>query len=438
MILHDIKYLLIELLTMLQSYGLFYEYGIIHTLSVIFFYVVALLFLARKDILPLAKKVITFDMVLCFILGGLTFFSYVIAINPEDTSLFYPATVGKSFNEVHVLSIIYGITCMICYKACDLLFGEDKRWATYLVTFAIMTSPLQIWVLYSSSIRDYLRAPILIMLFYLSVLIVKQEIPLNWKSSFLIGIFLVIAAAFRQEIPLYFPLFFMTFFISTNNSNYKRIFHSLIIISLVFLPGFLLLISSQESLERASHRYIPGLSEDVIRTYYGEPSLYVGPFNDLAAYVLTWHWGSDKDGSVYQFSQNVIFFYEMWMEYIKRVPSVIMHTFYLPATTNHYPPFFETTFLGGALEYIRNIFSISLLYWVGMVSFFASIAKNVRICLCVLFVIIYISLFNGLQFFHKNIFHLEYFIYVMCMYGICSLVYKAITLYTFYKIKYES
>ena len=410
-----IKLSIIPVIDLFADSGFFYEYGIIKSLIAIASYFTVALFLARNFIFKVSRNIKILPELWIGLIGLCFAYLYLRNINIEDYAYFYPPTTLHRIENIFVLSVIYGLTMAEYYSFYNAVFGEAKRKLVYICMAAIITSPLQLWVLFSSSTRDFLRAPILTLFFILIVYTIRKKIIFTNRIIFFCSALMVGAMTFRQDILLYFPIFIMAIIVFNNEVLKIRLFNIFKMI-LYFIPGYIFLTSGLfNSFERASGRFIPGLSEDVVRTYYGEPTSYIGPFNDLIASVVvntnaTQSVESDFAPSVYE---KIDFF----IEYCSRLPTILLDTYELPLTSNFYPAFFGTTWEGQFLSHLRIIFSEN--YFFGIVFVFMTLGlwSYKKLFIFLHFTVIYLSLFNGLQFLTKNIFHLEIFSYLILVSG---------------------
>jgi hypothetical protein len=366
--------------------------------------------------LRVEKSIILFAIII-WIVSSIFCFIYLDNIKLNDYSYFYPPTTLHRIENIKALCILYGLTAVVYSFLLKEVFGERKKVLIFCCIVAIVTSPLQLWVLFSSSTRDYLRAPVLAVVMILISFVVKQKIIYTNKNIFICSAVMISAMSFRQEIILYVPIFAFAIIVF----NDKSIRESATVVSkigLICLPGYVSLTSGfANSVSRAAGRFIPGLSEDVIRTYAGEPNNYIGPFNDQTAHQVTIY-SNIQELNIFQISVSQ--FHELTsfiIEYLTRLLVILVNTYLLPLTSNMYPPFFESTLVGGLATSARLLFSENYIYIISVLMLFFRLYNNKKLLLFLIICGIYISLINGLQFFSKNIFHLEIISYIVLIFG---------------------
>lgn len=408
----EIKSLIIPVAQFMESFlgsvGLFYEYGVSRSVLATGIYIALSMLLAKDPLIHAARKAKIFPGAWFGLIGGCFAFVYLSDIRIVDYGYFYPPTTGKRIENIYLLSVLYGITSFIYFIFCSFTFQKTKGVLINLCMAAIITSPLQMWSLFSSSTRDFMRAPVLTILFILITLTIRQEIRFTNRFILLCSAFMIVAMSFRQEIVLYFPILMVAIVIFNERAIITRlkIVGKLITFS---IPGYIILTFGLISaVENGSSRFIPGQSEDVIRMFYGEPSIYVGPFNDLTAFIST------STGHLSLFSRD---FFDFVLEYCLRLPIIVIDTYQLPMTTNCYPPFFNSTSFGYALTFCRAIFSQGILYVFAIGFVVYGLLKNKKLFVFLAISAMYLSLINGLQFFTKNIFHFELISYLILFYG---------------------
>lgn len=414
--LDELKPMISLVVELFEGSGFFYEYGVVKSLLVIAAYGSIALLLARGGIVDAARRIEIFPELWIGLIGGGVAFLYLKNISMANYAYFYPPTTGHRIENILGLSIIYGIAMAVYYSFYSAVFHNTKKILAFICVAAIITSPLQMWVLFSSSTRDFIRAPILTLFFMLIIYTVRQKINYTNRVIFFCSALMVCAMTFRQEIILYFPLLIMAIIIFHDDAIKNRLLIALKMITF-FIPGYLFVTSGLHSLERASGRFIPGLSEDVIRAFYGEPSSYIGPFNDQTATVFNTIRQTVETGLSFPSYEKITFLVSLVFEYCLRLPTVLVGTYELPMSSNFYPPFFESTWIGQALSYARAVFSENYFFVLAFIFMAWGLRSNKKLCIFLFFSAIYLSIFNGLQFFSKNIFHLELFSYFILIFG---------------------
>ena len=232
----EIKSFLHIIIQNLENIGLFYEYGIVKSLSIILIYSSITLYLIKGSILAIIEKQNLFELIIINLLGSLFAFLYYKNIILEDLGFFYPPTTNQRINNIYILSIIFGISQSLYYKFYRAI-NEDNKIIANLVMASLMTSPLQLWVLYSSSTRDFLRGPILALYFLLVIKVIRKQIAFDNNKNFVVASILIFCMSFRQEIYLYFPILFLAIIIFNDESRKKNIYIISKII-LFFIPGY--------------------------------------------------------------------------------------------------------------------------------------------------------------------------------------------------------
>jgi hypothetical protein len=393
----------------LEQAGFFYEYGVNKSLVVLLFYAGTAIFIARNDL----KKAVTLPertSVIVIALLAISFaYYYFSLIELSDRTYFYPSTTNLRIDNILVLSILFGITSSIYFVFYKTIFGNSKQFLTYTSTICLMTSPLQLWSLYSSATRDYLRAAILTIIFTLIVAIIKGTIKLNLRSIYIISAVMAICMTFRQEIWLYFLLLFCAVLIFTKESLKSRM---LIVVKMVLIiaPAVLYLTSSHQQVDSALGRLIPGLSEDIVRLYFQEPVIYVGPFADLTA-PLYLNSNIDLIASMglMPAAHEAI---NLSIEHLLRLPQLFLRIIELPLSASMYPQFFSVTLLGSTLEQLRSILANYQIYILSLIIITWYCRNNYKLLIYLVLAAAYITLVCSLQFLTKNIFHLELLSYL--------------------------
>jgi hypothetical protein len=205
----------------------------------------------------------------------------------------------------------------------------------------------------------------------------------------------------------------------------KQKIYIVIKLILLLLPGYIFISTGIiNTFNRASERFIPGLSEDIIRLHHGEPNGYIGPFDDQITTIVMESYGnnnSNRTETIFNFLINYDFIYE----YVSRFKVIAFDTYMLPKISNIYPNFFRETILGTVLENMRQFLDIEILYYIAIIFLFWNIRKKFKLFIYILFSILYLTSFNGLQFLHKNIFHFEFISYLILFFG-CYNAFRAI------------
>jgi hypothetical protein len=413
------KGVVVSVIDLLTIEGFFYEYGVVRSLLAIAGYALVSLLLARKINIKALDKMNVFPSLLVGVFGVCFVYIYFRSFSISDYGYFYPPTINKRFESIEAMSLLYGVTMVAYYNFYKIALDGSKKVILYLCMLALITSPLQLWVLFSSSTRDFTKAFILTILFILIIKIIRQKINFTNRNIYYCSAIMVVSMIFRQDILLYFPILMLAVMMYYGEALKVR-FCVIVKIIAFFLPGYLFLtLGVFNTIERASGRIIPGLSEDLVRMYYGEPSSYIGPFNDLNGFIVT-----ETSKYTHSFTSPLHYVFnniDFIAEYCLRVPGIMLDTYVLPLTSSIYPEFFAKSTIGNALGDLRSMLSYEYIYIAAIIFVIYDNRSNKKLLVFMLAVALYISVFNGFQFLHKNIFHLEIISYLILFYGCVSI-----------------
>ena len=426
MLPETIKSLSDEIIRYISSGGFFYEYGVHRSLMVIIIYctLAIIIYCINNNNNYKNLKINNFKIDLFILIASVFFvFVYFNNIKIMDYQYFYPPSTKKRLENIEFLAILYGITMVMYFRLCELIIKKNPI-VKFISMLFIITSPLQLWVLFSSSSRDFTRAIIVTSLLLLIINIIYNKIKLSNTSLLYCSALLMFSITFRQDIVIYIPLLVLAIFMFYEDAVKQKIYIVIKLI-LLLLPGYIFISTGIiNTFNRASERFIPGLSEDIIRLHHGEPNGYIGPFDDQITTIVMESYGnnnSNRTETIFNFLINYDFIYE----YVSRFKVIAFDTYMLPKISNIYPNFFRETILGTVLENMRQFLDIEILYYIAIIFLFWNIRKKFKLFIYILFSIVYLTSFNGLQFLHKNIFHFEFISYLILFFG-CYNAFRAI------------
>jgi hypothetical protein len=421
-VLLPIKYIfqLFNINGFLTENRFFFDFGTRRSSLLIFYssLIFIFIFIFNKNNIKNHFKVFLYKnyttLIIFFSIGFFINYSYVYFIkNIENLFIFYSPTIDRRLSNIYVLSLFYGLTSVLVFVFFYKLFYKNK-FILYFSTLIAVSSPISLWVLFSSSIRDFSKYPVFLLFCILSLYLYRRII--SYTDALLISLILLILVPFRLEIITYYPIIFL--FLFFNNNNFYKNFILIILIFSVILIGYFLLTFNNDYLSESSLIFKLGFfSEDITRLYINNLNIYYGPMDDHIRLILF-----DKYLNLRDFLFNKAIFIEMLIGYFYLIKVIIFNVLLLPLNSNFYPDFLNNSYLFNFFSNLRFFLSYKIIYFSSISLIFLFNIKRLKQIFICLIIIVYLVIINGIAFHHKNIFHLEIIVYLFLFYSLFILI----------------
>lgn len=380
---------------------------------------ISILFFFSKVRFFFLKKFFLLYLLLSFLLSFYVSNIYLNAIiNPDDLNIFYSPTTDKRIENLIALSFVYSITCSLA-SILFFYFFRKNYFLLFFINLLFITSPLNLWILYSSGIRDFLKLPSFIILILTFIYLIKEKEQISLKDLFLCTCLVVLTIPFRYEI-IYFVFFFLfsyllfytRFFFIIRLRNFLIIFFSTI--TAYFFLSYNIYASNTEGYMSTFYIFLSGTSEDLTRLYTSENTIQSGPLSDAFRYVSKKNYFDDKNIN-YDFNYIII---DLLNFLFFAINISLKFTLTMLSDTNTFPKFLETKEFFKIISFLRKLLDFPIIYYISLLFIFFINIFNIRLLIFFFFTILFFSILFSVQLYHKNIFQFSIINYLLLFYSL--------------------
>ena len=339
-------------------------------------------------------------------LAAISIFSFLVSfifakVYPDTYTFFYKSTTGLTFYNPFLISFLYMLTNILFYFLAFSFFG-NRNYALFSSLIWIFSS-FHLMNLFSTPFRDYLKAPLFIINFFLINLILKYSKKDILNITCLASLTFSFALLFKADLLLLIPIYLFVILVHKNEKFIKNIYSIFIFIFTTYYFKFL---TTSFAPDRTLQRLGGSLSNELfpfIKSYHS-----FSPPSDNAMFIQAcalYNCNNLKTFLIYLLAN----FEEMILKTFLVAKSVVL----LPFSYGILPDinYFISKLFFIKFSVLKNIVIIDEIYLliVFLVPLYLSYLKKEIINIYYLIFFIYLCLVQSMPFHGRHYFYLEIF-----------------------------